>query len=179
MVPVIDEQLWTIDVDVLEYFWHGVGRSIYFSPAYLVPGNNAFNGVAAEAPHELADLNGTAGAAWAFTLVNIRQPEVVLNLVRTDHQTLERNDAFTNGVVSTVLMASDMLPGDPYVKGLVEYQPKCSCSGLRGRWERLVRGPSEMALRDTFPILKQQGRLGEVFRYRDWKRVRTRPEGRR
>ena len=113
---------------MLEYFWHGVGRAAFFT--YLLPGTNAFEGIRGEAPHELSLLNGTAGAAWAFTLVNIQQPEVLVNLVSTQKELLSSNGAFTNGLISTMLMADDMLPGDPYTTALCAYRPQCGCSGL-------------------------------------------------
>jgi hypothetical protein len=177
MTPLIDELLWTIDLSMLEFFWHGVGRSIYFTPAYLIPGNNALRGVQSEAPHELALLNGTAGAAWAFALVNIRQPEILLNLVRNDSKLLSTNDAFTNGLTSVVIMANDMLPGDPYTAALCGYRPSCACTTLSATWDRLVRSPCQRAAQEYYPQVKKHGRLGEIFRYQDLHKLAQRSRG--
>jgi hypothetical protein len=165
MVRLIDELLWTIGQEALEYFWHGVGRAAFFT--YLLPGMNAFQGIRNEAPHELALFNATAGAAWAFTLVNIKQPEVVLHLVRTQTELLSSNDAFTNGLISTIMMANETLPGDPYTGALCAYRPQCGCPGLLAAWDRLVARPCRIAIQNYFPVLKKNSRLGELFRFQD------------
>jgi hypothetical protein len=165
LIPLIDELLWTIDREVLEYFWHGAGRAAFFN--YLLPGTTAFQGIRSEAPHGLALLNGTAGAAWAFILVNIKEPNVVVNLLKTQSEVLSANDAFTNGLISTMLMANDMIPGDPYTTALCAYQPQCGCPGVMETWNRLVANPCRIATQQYFPILQKHHRLGEVFRYQD------------
>jgi hypothetical protein len=169
MAPLIDRNLWSINTDVLEYFWHGVGRATYFNPRYLLPGTSAFQGIATEAPHQLARLNGTAGAAWAFTLVNIRQPEILRHLVKNEAKALGRDDAFTNGVVSTVMMALDMLPGDPNALAFCRYRP--TDAELEERWDRLVHTPCRRAVERYLPLLKSRGRLGEIFRYQNLERL--------
>jgi hypothetical protein len=165
MVPLVDELLWTIDREALEYFWHGVGRAAFFT--YLLPNKTVFQGIRKEAPHELALLNGTAGAAWAFTLVNIKQPEVLLHAVRAQTPLLSENDAFTNGLISTTLMADQTIADDPYTTALCAYQPRCKCSQLVETWNRLVASPCQTASQKYFPVLQKQHRLGEVFRYQD------------
>jgi hypothetical protein len=166
MVDRIDEQLWNADRTVLEFYWHGVGRSIYFSPLYLLPGFTAFQGVRREVPNELARLNATAGAAWAFTLVNIRTPEVLANLVRTSGEIVE-DDAFTNGLMSTVIMAGDMVPNDPVVSALCDYTPHWDSTQLLLRWTNAVQRPCRVAAQVYHPVLQQQRKLGGIFRYRD------------
>jgi hypothetical protein len=167
VVRCIDRVLWTIDRNALEFFWHGVGRSAYFTPLNLLPGTSAFQGVVTEAPHELALLSATAGATWAFTLVNIREPEVLFHLVAKNAQSLSANDAFTNGMISTVMMANDMIPGDPYTTALCEYTPAQADPAALRNWDTLVRIPCRQATTAIFPVLQQSGRLGEVFRYQN------------
>jgi hypothetical protein len=176
MVAVIDRQLWNIDQEVLEYFWHGVGRSIYFSPQYLVPCATAFQGVAREAPHELARLNGTAGAAWAFSLVNIRQPEITANLLANHSPMFASDDAFSDGLVSTLMMASDMLPGDPHPAKFCGYRPQTNDPSLQAMWDRLVRVPCNRALQEYLPVLRNRGELGQVFRYQQLSALLRKPE---
>jgi hypothetical protein len=165
MVPLIDEQLWGIDRQVLQYFWHGVGRAAFFT--YLLPNTTAFQGIRTEAPHQVARLNGVAGAAWAFTLVNIKQPEVLVHAIQTQEQLLSGDDAFTNGLVSTVMMADNMIPGDPYTTALCAYKPQCGCPNLLQAWNRLVAYPCRKASDTYYPVLLKHHRLGEVFRYQD------------
>jgi hypothetical protein len=178
MVPVIDSRLWALDQKMLQYFWHGIGRAVYFDPRYLLPGATAFHGVHHEAPHELGLLNGIAGAAWAFTLVNVRQPEVTLNLLRAHSGMLGANDAFTNGLISTLLMASAVLPGDPNADRFCRYQPPAGDPGLTDAWGRWIGTPCQRAKLEYFPVLENQGSLGEVFRYQNLDELVNRLEGR-
>jgi len=171
MTAMIDRCLWPIDVEALEYFWHGVGRAAYFAPRYQLPGATAFQGVAAIAPHRLARLNAGAGAAWAFTLVNLRQPEVLLNLLANHGGELGCDDSFSNGVGSTVMMALETIPGDPAAMNLTGYHPQSAPSQLANLWDRLVRIPSSRAVTRYLPILKASQRLGEIFRYQDLERL--------
>jgi hypothetical protein len=176
MVPTIDEALWALDREALDYFWHGVGRAAYFTG--LLPGANVFESLRAEAPHELALLNATAGAAWAFSLVNIKQPELVVHLIETDGRRLSANGAFTNGLISALLMANDTLPGDPYTTALWAYRPQCDCCALIETWNRLVARPCRIATETWFPVLRESHRLGEVFRYQDLGRLTEKVEAR-
>jgi hypothetical protein len=169
MVPLIDRVLWTIDAVALEYFWHGVGRAEYFNA--LLPGQSPFRIIAEAAPHRLALLNGIAGAAWAFTLVNIKQPEITVHLLKQQSGLLQSNDAFTNGVLSTLLMAEDMLPNDPYATKFADFQPSLSDIEAQGNWDRIVRVPARDALDRLFPILQRNKRLGEVFRYQNLEKL--------
>jgi hypothetical protein len=178
LVAILDRGLWGLDPVVLEYFWHGVGRAICFSPLCLLPGRTAFHGVVREAPHRLAYLNGMAGAAWAFTLVNIRQPAILLNLLRNYSVPLAADDAFTNGLISAVIMASDTLPADPYASALCHDHPQTADEALAQTWDRLVRLPCKTAVEKYFPVLKKHHSLSEVFRYRNLAQLVDRLGGR-
>jgi len=177
LVPIIDELLWKIDVNVLEYFWHGAGRAMYFTPLNLLPGTTAFHGVRSEAPHELARLSATAGAAWAFGLVNIRQPEILLNLLSNYSRMLTGDDAFTMGLASVVIMADDTLPGAPYTTALCDWTVPNAASMGATEWSRVVQTACRWA-REYYPILKQQGLLGEIFRYHDLTKLAGQTEAR-
>jgi len=177
MVPSIDSRLWALDREALQYFWHGVGRAIYFDPRYLLPGTTAFHGVQREATHRLGMLNGIAGASWAFTLVNIQQPEVMWSLLRLYAGALGDTSALTNGVQSTVMMASDMIPRDPNVPRFCGYRPRSRDAGAAERWEDLVAAPCRRAVQDYFPVLKNRGVLGEVFRFSNFEQWMPRNGG--
>lgn len=176
LIRAVDEALWSLDREALEYFWHGVGRAAFFSA--LLPGANVFETIRAEAPHQLGALNATAGAAWAFTLVNIRQPELIVRLIAREGRSLSMNGAFTNGLVSTLLMANETLPGDPYTAALCAYQPQCACPGLADMWNRLVATPCRIAMDTYLPVLRSRYRLGEIFRYQDLPALTAALEGR-
>ncbi|HSE19902.1 MAG TPA: hypothetical protein VLB46_22765 [Pyrinomonadaceae bacterium] len=166
MVDIIDDHLRQIAPHLAGYYWHGVGRALYFLPLYFVPGLlSPWLAIGWEAPHELAQLNMTAGLAWATTIVNVRQPELMENFLRMRGEHVSRTSGFTNGVMSSLIMGIDTTPGDTYIQQFLKYQPKDSDPGGIEAWETLVGRPAREAVYDLHPILKKYGGLGQVFQY--------------
>jgi hypothetical protein len=166
MVGVVDERLEEVAPHASGYFWHGVGRSLYFLPLYFVPGLlSPWLAVEREAPHELAYLNMTAGLAWATTIVNVRQPEIMENFLRTQGGRAARTPAFTNGLQSTLIMGIDITPGDVYIEDFLDYRPDASDRRTVELWDGLVSRPGREAVYHIHPVLQRHERLGEVFRY--------------
>lgn len=166
MVSTIDERLREVAPHALGYFWHGVGRSLYFLPLYFVPGLlSPWLAIEREAPHELALHNMTAGLAWAKTIVNIRQPEIMENFLRNEGERVARTPAFTNGVMSTLIMGIDITPGDVYITRFLEHRPDPSNRRLSELWDVLVGRPARQAVYQIHPVLQKHERLGEVFQY--------------
>jgi hypothetical protein len=167
LVPVIDRELAVLDEEAQAYFWHGVGRAIYFSPTYFLPvGRSPWQAVEmakGEAPHELGRLNAVAGLAWAVTLVNMLKPQVLEVVIRQHADEFARDGAFSNGLSSSLAMRYDTTPGQGFIAAFCEYQP--SEPGLAAAWDALVRRPCVDALRRVYPVLKDAGRLEELFRY--------------
>jgi len=81
MVLAIDKRLEGKDAALRGFFWHGVGRAVYFSPENLVPSlGSPWPAVAMcerLAPHDVAKDNMVAGVAWGMTMVNLKQPVVL------------------------------------------------------------------------------------------------------
>jgi hypothetical protein len=166
MVGIVEAHLREFAPHTLGYFWHGVGRSLYFLPLYFVPGLlSPWLAVEREAPHELAFLNMTAGLAWATTIVNVRQPEIMENFLRTQSERAARTPAFVNGLMSTLIMGIDITPGDTYITRFLDYRPDPSDPRVAELWDRLVRRPGEEAVYNVHPALQRSERLGEVFQY--------------
>jgi hypothetical protein len=166
MVPVVEEHLQRFAPHVLGYFWHGVGRSLYFLPLFFVPGLlSPWLAIEREAPHEFALLNMTAGLAWATTIVNVRQPELLENFIRMRGEQVSRTAAFTNGLMSTLIMGIDITPGDVYIMQFLDYQAKRSDARVAELWDRLVTQPAREAVYRIHPILRKHECLGEVFQY--------------
>ena len=167
MVQTIDEQLSEIDSGLVGYFWHGVGRAIYFAPTNFLPGAiSRFRGVEMtrqESPHELARLNTLAGLIWALTLVNIRQPEIMQSLLKHHGDRLSESDAFSNGLSSSIIIWRDATQNDDYIARLCQYQP--SDPTLGELWDSLIKRPCENALQNYYGVLKKHNFIGEVFRY--------------
>jgi hypothetical protein len=168
LVPVIDRELAQVDEEAQAYFWHGVGRAIYFSPSYFLPvGPSPWRAIEmahGEAPHELGRLNAIAGLAWAVTMVNLQKPEVLEAVLRRHGEELGRDDAFANGIGSSIIMRSDTTPGQPFVADFCGHQGQ-SDPDFAALWSDLVKRPCEQSLGQLYPLLKEQKCLGKVFRY--------------
>lgn len=157
LTPIIDRVLREIDSEVVPYFWHGVGRAIYFdAPLNFLPcsGWQTFQMARNLAPDEFALLNAWTGLAWAWTLVNLAQPEILAELlIRFHGHELLENDGFANGVASSTNMRFDTTPGAPAIKSFCEY--RSSDPAVDRQWDELVRAPCRRALGDYFPVLRE------------------------
>ncbi len=168
MVPIVDRQLSEIEPEVVSYFWHGAGRALYFLPIYFVPGLlSPWRAAEQEPPHELGRLNMLAGLTWAKTIVNIRQPEIMENFLRYYGHQLSDTQAFTDGLMLTLIMGYDTTPGDIYITRFLQHQPDPSDPRMVELWNNLVSHPANNALLRYYPVLKKHERLGEVFHYQD------------
>ena len=89
--------------DLAELFWHGVGRGLYFAPTHALPwsgaAGRAFRKACDEPPHEPGRLNATAGLSWALTLVNIRHPEVLADVLWRHGHEIASGEAFANRAI--------------------------------------------------------------------------------
>jgi hypothetical protein len=176
MVDIVDRQMQEVEPEVVGYFWHGVGRALYFIPTYFVPGFlSAWIPVQREPPYELAKLNMIAGLTWATTVVDIRQPRIMETILKYYGDLVSQTPAFTNGVMSTLIMGSDMTPNDSYISQFLDYRP--SDPQVAELWDKLVGYPAKDAMQRIYPVLKKHNRLGEVFRYQDLSELAARLEG--
>ncbi|HEX4963470.1 MAG TPA: hypothetical protein VF173_21760 [Thermoanaerobaculia bacterium] len=170
LVTSVDRALRATAPEVLGYYWHGVGRAVFFAPVNFLPGSggSVFEMAVCEAPDEPARLSATAGAAWAYALVAQRDPEILASLVVEPYGgVLARTPGFANGIASSMMMRFDTTPGAPFIETFLQYRPSPSKPRLAALWDRLVRIPGETALAVYYPVIKQHGRLGDVFEYRD------------
>lgn len=169
MVQIVGQQLAHLAPEVAGYFWHGVGRAIYFLPINYVPyyGSiwHAVEMVEQEALDEFAWLNAMAGLSWGVAMVNIRQPAIVANVLPEHDAQLAANDAFAYGVATSTVMRYDTTPEAPFIDPFYQYQPDPAVPGLTQLWDSQVRQPVQEALHDYYPVLKEESRLGEIFRY--------------
>lgn len=165
LVGLIYDRLALMNVAASEYFWHGAGRAMYFSPMYMLPGLSPWHAAETEPPNDVARRNARAGVAWAFTVVNIRHPEITANFLKNRADEISGNDAFTDGVYSTLIMAGEMVPGHRFVTGYCRYQPDHDDSDAVDAWHSWVGTDTEARVNLYRQTLKSHGRLGEVFRY--------------
>ena len=155
-------------------FWHGVGRGLYLDPADLAPREGdrwrSLELALAASSDETGRSNAISGLAWATTLVNIRHPEIIAR--RLSHAKLqEHGESVANGVASVTLLWRDAVGDDAVLRGLLAHRPAPETAAAE-LWQRLVVEPSERALRDTYPRLRDAGTLGALFRYRPLERRR-------
>jgi hypothetical protein len=170
LVPAVDQVLRQTAPDVRGYYWHGVGRALFFAPVNFLPGSDGwlFDMAASEAPDEPARLSAVAGAAWGYVLVAQQDPRIVAELLIAPYgERLAQNGAFANGVASAMMMRFDTTPGAPFIQPFLQYQPGPPGSRLAELWDQLIRIPGETALAVYYPVIKQHNRLGDIFEYRD------------
>jgi len=177
MVNIVDQRLGEVEPEAVPYFWHGAGRVHYFLPMYFLPGLlSPWLAIEREAPHELALLNMFAGLAWALTIVNVRQPKIMENFLKNHGHQITQPQAFSNGVMSTLIMGIDITPGDVYITSFLQYRPDPSDQRVAQLWDKLVGRPANDAVHHIYPELKKHGCLGKVFRYQNLSELVDRPE---
>jgi len=165
LVTTINDNLLAVDPDAAEFFWHGAGRAMYFSPMYMLPGLSPWDAAEQEPPNDTARLNARAGVAWAFTIVNIRQPGIAEQFLRLKAGRVRNNGGYTNGVYSTLIMAGDMVPGHQYVKEFCAFRPDAAEKSLVNAWDKQIGRDAQQRTDEYRAALKMHHRLGEVFRY--------------
>ena len=169
LVSPIDRQLSEAGDSLADYFWHGVGRAIYFAPTNYLPQARASRRVVEmtqqEPPHELGRRNALSGAAWALVLVNLREPEVIENCLKQCGGVAFESDAFANGVSSAAVVWRDSTEDAQHLDALCRHQPDTSLPGLAESWRALVKVPCCRALDEYYVALKRHDCVGEVFRY--------------
>jgi len=162
-VPGLGKALAGLGDAVSDFFWHGVGRAIYFLPLSFLPcGINTWRNflmIAEEVPEGRPQLNAIAGLAWAVTLVNQRRPEVMADFVDRHGSALATGGAWANGVASSVVMRQATTPDAPFIRAFCDYQ------GPSPSWEAIVADACRSALDTLYPRLAAAGRLAEIFRY--------------
>ena len=169
IIRIVDGGLSVIAPDVLGYFWHGVGRGLYFLPINALPCSSstwrAVGMAHEEPPHTLGRLNAMGGLTWALTLVNIRHPEILATFLKRYGDVLAADDAFSTGVSSSLMIWYDIERDDPYLRAFLQHQPDPSHPRLMQLWNSQVREPSQDALQRYYGVLKARHGLGEAFRH--------------
>jgi hypothetical protein len=168
VLRVIDEHIPVVEPDLQGYFWHGVGRAMYFEPMNMLPSVNApwraIRRLDQEAPHDLARKNILSGLSWALTVVNMRNPIVMETFLRHHGDVASQNDAFTNGVTSSMLMRYDTTRDGAWRKPFINYEPRDE--SVKGAWRTLITGPCDDAIERQYPRLVDNQQLEQLFHYR-------------
>jgi hypothetical protein len=150
------------------FYWHGIGRAIYFSRNFFVPHLfSMWSDVDHEAVTEQDRLSVLSGLTWAFTLVNMRHPEIFETALRSYDNDSWLGEAFSNGICSCVLMRTDTTPDERFVSAFHEHRSSRHTSDLASAWERRISGPASTGVRDYYPVLCRHSALDEVFRHQN------------
>jgi hypothetical protein len=165
-MDVVQRQFQEIAPQLAGFFWHGVGRGFYFSREHFLPVLSSASSSVEEEVHNCADRKSAmAGLAWAVTVVNMRQPAIMENILRRQTGQLSLADAFTNGVISSIIMRQDTTPGQPFTSAFCQYRPEDQ--RVRVLWERLISLPCALGLNEYYPVLKQHRALDQIFKFTD------------
>jgi hypothetical protein len=168
MVREIDELLVAIDPEIAAYFWHGVGRAIYFVPTGFFPAAGliyrALQKAQDEPPHDLGRANAMAGVAWALTLVNLREPKIMEDFLKNYGTFLPDGEAFANGAQSALMIWHDCGAEDPFLRAFCEHRPDSTDAEPADFWARYVGQPSQKAEKD-YKLIASVNKLGELFRH--------------
>ena len=169
LVSLIDQQILVVAPEIRGYFWHGAGRAMYFSPMFMLPSFNApWRMIAAletETPDEAAYRDALAGISWAITVVNMRHPNVMATFLKHHRALAEKNDAYTNGVTSSMMMRLDTTRDDASIDPFIAYDPPGD-PVVVAAWRSLVSIPCDRARSQTYGQLYRDGKLEELFHYR-------------
>ncbi|HET9284029.1 MAG TPA: hypothetical protein VFR24_18930 [Candidatus Angelobacter sp.] len=175
MVGSIDRALRQAAPDLLGYYWHGIGRALYFSRRYFLPVlSTVWTGVDNEAETAPERENAMAGLTWAVALVNMRQPDIMEAALHTYVESSPLQNAFANGIASSLMMRHDTTPEAPFISSFCQYQPANPQQSQL--WQRLITKPCEDALNHYYPVLRDHAALGEMFRYQDLAKLVARLE---
>ena len=148
--------------ELCEYFWHGVGRGIYFAPINFMPYWSVpwqgYEMCLREPPSHETRRNAVAGFAWAMLLVNLRHPRIMAAFLERHGAQVSHDDAFANGLFSAATIWQDCAPDDSSLLQFLNYPNQNP--QLRELWQTQVNLPITAAFHrnKTQPI-------GDFFRY--------------
>ena len=170
LVQSVARQSAGIEAELEEYFWHGVGRGLYFLPGNAMPASCApwiaVKAAERESPHELARRNMLAGLVWAMTLVNLRHPEIPALFLKHHNDVVCRNDVFRNGLTSAILIWISSSPEDPALQSFFHYHPDPGDRNFCRLWEDQVAHPCRLSFPGGALRPDYQPSVPAAFRYR-------------
>jgi hypothetical protein len=141
LLPIVDARLQVARAGLCEVFWHGVGRAMYFSPMTALPFGDArvrvLTEVCASARRPADRRNAMAGVAWAATLVNLRNPEVLEPWVASVADSRDA-EAFACGVHSALEAWGHCAPSDSAAAAFRRHVPRRP--DCRDAWEGMMTG---------------------------------------
>jgi hypothetical protein len=155
------------------YFWHGVGRGLYFCPLSFVPVPAArrwlVEGSQCLPAGPAGRENILAGLAWATTLLNIRNPEVLACSIRDLDKLAAPGDSFGNGIASAIMVWRESNTDDRCLERWRRQTPRAPTR----LWDRCVT----QSLRDIqrcYISVRTHAQWGSLFRvhnFEQWEQL--------
>jgi len=141
------------------YFWHGVGRALFFVPSQWLSWGlgNPLHAALREPPNVATRADAVAGLAWATTLVGLRTPAAVDRFLASCGADVPAH-AVQHGIASALLLWAHANGVDAAFERFLGY-----ASPHPGRWHEWVVEPAERALATRLPHVLD-GQFGELFR---------------
>lgn len=170
LLSQVDRAVQALEPQWRGYFWHGVGRALYFLPLNFLPCSTweVVEMAARESVDDVSRHNLYAGVGWAMTMVNLRTPNVLADLVIKPHgEKLLGNSWFQNGIASALVMREDTTPGTPLIQEFLNFTEGSNDSELQANWETIVAKPARKALESTGPELLAAEQIGSIFEYNE------------
>jgi hypothetical protein len=158
LLEKIDGELQDIEPQAVGYFWHGVGRALYFDPSNILPTTASVCSLKVSQrlpPHEVGRGNAMAGLAWAIALVNLRHPEVLERFLEIHGQWLPNRLAFSDGMTAALTMWQDFSGLGPLASALFCNSKNCREYQTAQLWEELVCPPCKFPRHQTVDELFQ------------------------
>lgn len=160
----LDRELSNLHPNLSAYFWHGVGRGLYFSPLAFIPIPDICS-IMAQRSQQLPSstigrANALAGLSWAITLVNIRHPWILEGRALEMAQWIQPDGSFLNGLESSLVVWQNIVPDDPHVEALQQFRPQnlAACE----LWKRSFVKAAAAARRSTQSVRSHE--VGTLFR---------------
>jgi len=160
----VDEVLKARYPELRHLYWHGAGRAVYFLAQNALPCAtwDSFLQCEQECVDDLSREELLAGQAWAFSMVNIRQPEVLLHLFITPHAANHPLPAaFQRGIAAALVMRQETTPGTGMITRLLEFDSIPARS--RQAWDHFVLGPAQQALGELESASSAAQWMNEAF----------------
>ena len=169
LIPDIDRLLLALDTKMAAYFWHGVGRALYFLPTGFVPSNRSMCRVLKESQEEPPHCSGqvechSGSSMGVYIGQHARNARIMEAFLRNCGASLPDAEAFVNGVQSALMIWCDCAGQDPILRRFCEHRPDLSGGEAANLWEWYAGRPSRRAARD-YPVVEAHGRVGELFRF--------------
>ena len=148
MLPQVDRAVRAARPDATGLIWHGIGRAAYFAPSAALPLADTRRRILQElltTPRDDAGrTNAVAGFAWAATLVNLRDLEV-LESCAIDAAGLGIQEPFARGIHDAMEVWRRCAPGDESLAAFVSHEP--AMSDRRETWRQVMRAAAPRAVR--------------------------------